>query len=763
MRRFIVLVLRKTSPRFYSFVKYLLNFNSKDSEPQRIPELNVSIELEIENTEIQKIQTRHGFAGPGQLFINSSPLALPGVSVVIPVHDAGTSFLKCVRSLVAFTKKSAEIIVIDDQSSDPLVFKAIEILRESFSSIKVITNIENLGFTNSVNIGLRAADSSSDVILLNSDTEVTARWIEKLQYVAHSNCLVGTVTPVSNNAGVFSVPESSGGNQISSWMSIDDHAKAIEQEGSGVPIDVPTGNGFCMLITAKSRAMVGYFDEESFPRGYGEENDFCMRARSMGFRNLVTTKAFVFHEGSQSFGEEKLALGDIGMKNLLSKHPEYPQLLGVFNDADFTNFRDSIRKRLSDDLRKVRSRILFIQPILDGGTLDANNQLLSSLSKIYECYIMVYRGGKASFFLYDSSDQKMLIEEFQVEDSIEITNLHSPEYDGLLIDFVFRHSIDLVHVEHFAYQSIGWSRYLGYLGVPFVVSTHDYYALCPSLNLLDENLSSCGGICSPGSSQCNVTLFPKDSVPPLKNGYVRNWRRGFETVFANSFCVFAPSNSALKIVLEAYGDRVKRSEVILHGRSRYPLSSPKSMGREFHRLKVLVPGHSALHKGSLLLQEICKHFGDRDDIEFHTLGSSSPDLEDLVFAHGSYEKSEFNQRVRSISPDFALITAISEETFNFSLDECWESGLPVLAIDIGAIGERIKAYGGGWLIKRADSANGMIEKLEWLILNRDILEEMKLEVTGAPHEYLRESSAEKMALRYASIYNDAIGTAKFLI
>jgi hypothetical protein len=40
---------------------------------------------------------------------------------------------------------------------------------------------------------------------------------------------------------------------------------------------------------------------------------------------------------------------------------------------------------------------------------------------------------------------------------------------------------------------------------------------------------------------------------------------------------------------------------------------------------------------------------------------------------------------------------------------------------------------------------------------------MKLEVTGAPHDYLRESTAEKMASRYASIYNDAIKSFTILV
>ncbi len=78
-----------------------------------------------------------------------------------------------------------------------------------------------------------------------------------------------------------------------------------------------------MLITAACRAAVGGFDVDNFPRGYGEENDFCMRAATAGFRNVLCPNAYVAHEGGVSFSEATQALMKEGAARLLAKHPSY--------------------------------------------------------------------------------------------------------------------------------------------------------------------------------------------------------------------------------------------------------------------------------------------------------------------------------------------------------------------------------------------------------------------------------------------------------
>ena len=70
----------------------------------------------------------------------------------------------------------------------------------------------------------------------------------------------------------------------------------------GEAIDVPVGVGFCMYIRRDCLDDVGLFRADLFAQGYGEENDFCLRARHLGWRHVAATGVFVAHIGGQSFG-----------------------------------------------------------------------------------------------------------------------------------------------------------------------------------------------------------------------------------------------------------------------------------------------------------------------------------------------------------------------------------------------------------------------------------------------------------------------------
>src|SRR3546814_1533229 len=49
---------------------------------------------------------------------------------------------------------------------------------------------------------------------------------------------------------------------------------------------------------------------------------------------------------------------------------------------------------------------------------------------------------------------------------------------------------------------------------------------------------------------------------------------------------------------------------------------------------------------------------------------------------------------------FKQKTAYEMRISDWSSDVCSSDLLPVLAIDMGAVGERIRAHGGGWLVER---------------------------------------------------------------
>lgn len=119
---------------------------------------------------------------------------------------------------------------------------------------------------------------------------------------------------------------------------------------AGRTVDLPTAVGFCMYIRRACLDRVGLFDASRFGRGYGEENDFCMRAASAGWRNVLAGDVFVFHEGAVSFSDERVALTANAGKTLEDLYPDY-----VRRVRDFVALDEGSALRAAVD----RARIAF--------------------------------------------------------------------------------------------------------------------------------------------------------------------------------------------------------------------------------------------------------------------------------------------------------------------------------------------------------------------------------------------------------------------
>ena len=158
-----------------------------------------------------------------------------------------------------------------------------------------------------VNIGMQY--SHHDVVLLNSDTEVTRNWLSKIQNCAYSKPAVATVTPLSNNATLASVPIFLAENTIPPGLSVEEYADIVEKCSMNLFPDIPTAHGFCMYIKKRgNRRFRSYFYEETFGKGYGEEDDFSYRCLQAGYRHLLCDNTYIYHKGTQSFTQEKTNL-----------------------------------------------------------------------------------------------------------------------------------------------------------------------------------------------------------------------------------------------------------------------------------------------------------------------------------------------------------------------------------------------------------------------------------------------------------------------
>ena len=84
---------------------------------------------------------------------------------------------------------------------------------------------------------------------------------------------------------------------------------------------MPFVNGFCYAVRRAVVELIGGFDETGFPRGFGEEDDFSLRAADAGFGLALALDTYVFHAKSKSYGSTtRKTLTAAGQEKLRLKH-----------------------------------------------------------------------------------------------------------------------------------------------------------------------------------------------------------------------------------------------------------------------------------------------------------------------------------------------------------------------------------------------------------------------------------------------------------
>jgi GT2 family glycosyltransferase len=255
------------------------------------------------------------------------------IDVIIPVYKGARETRRCIDSVLGSEQREPfELVAVDDASPDPEI---VAYLRDFAATgrITLVRSDTNTGFVRSVNRGM-LLHPDRDVVLLNSDTEVANDWLDRLRKSACSSLDIGTATPFSNNATICTYPFPGWTGGLPGTLGLAALDRLFATTNAGRTVELPTAVGSCMYIRRGCLQQVGPFDAERFGRGYGEENDFCLRAASAGWRNVLAGDVFVFHEGAVSFTDERSERAQAALQALLEVHPDYPRLVGDFSLRD---------------------------------------------------------------------------------------------------------------------------------------------------------------------------------------------------------------------------------------------------------------------------------------------------------------------------------------------------------------------------------------------------------------------------------------------
>jgi glycosyltransferase involved in cell wall biosynthesis len=282
--------------------------------------------------------------------------------------------------VVHHTTAPFSLILVDD-GSDPETRDYLAEFAKAQGAI-LLRNEEPRGYTRAANQGLQRS-SAEHVVLLNSDTVVTPGWLDQMIACAESAPEIGIVGPLSNTASWQSIPEIESvgdwaSNPLPAGMTIEGMARLVAKYSSRIYPAMPFLNGFCLLLRRQLMDDIGLFDEDSFGDGYGEENDYALRARKAGWQLALADDAYVFHAQSRSYSTEaRRRLSEQAGKTLARKHG--PQIIdeGVRicqHDRVLEGIRARSRAMLERQawIEKGRARfsgrrVLFVLPIAAPG------------------------------------------------------------------------------------------------------------------------------------------------------------------------------------------------------------------------------------------------------------------------------------------------------------------------------------------------------------------------------------------------------------
>ncbi|MBL0125815.1 MAG: glycosyltransferase [Betaproteobacteria bacterium] len=580
------------------------------------------------------------------------------IDIIIPVYRGVAETRACIESVLAASNiHPVEIVVVDDASPQAEIAEYLDELANSHR-INLLRNEINRGFVASVNRGM-SLHADRDVVLLNSDTEVADGWLDRLAVCASLRTDAASISPFSNNATLCSYPQVGHANLLPSNMRLGSLDRLISVVNAGKTVELPTTVGFCMFLRRQVLNEIGFFDEAAFGRGYGEENDWCLRAAANGHTHLLCADTFVFHRGEVSFAQSASMAKERAQTIIDDRYPRYrEEVARYFNDDPARPFRRAI-----DIARLFESplpNLLFVTHNWGGGTEQHVLDLIELIDGRANVMVMRPRSVHSLSISWVSGNVNR--EEF-------VAHFNVPDDQEAMLRFLSGIGVARVHLHHIHGHAPEVLNLAEQLDVPLDVTLHDYFPLTPLYHL------------------GHGATVPENNVAHAWNWSLDQWRSRMRAFLASASRVISPSKDLADRVVAFYPEI--RVDVWPHPeRFEYPELIPA---------KILLLGGVTKDKGQEVARACAEDAHTRKlPLFFRVLGHTEDPLpvypELPLTVSGSYRGIDLDFLIALERADAVMFPAQIPESYSYTLSAAIRSGLPILASRLGAFPERLAKY-----------------------------------------------------------------------
>ena len=643
--------------------------------------------------------------------------------IIIPIYNGFEALSRCIKSLLNHTNIRHKIFLYNDASTDLTVKPWLDKLAQQYEHISVIHNRKNLGYLKNVNQALTTINN--DVVILNSDTQVTAGWLRQMAAIADDS-KVAIVCPLSDNATILSLDKS--------VLSSIEHLSFF----SGQWFALPTAVGSCMLIKKHIIQELGVFDEYYNP-GYGEECDYSLRLRAKGYDIACAPAAFVYHKGAVSFAEQANILKQQHQKLLDLRWPDYNKEIQHFCENNPIVCVEEYLQQFSSNQRNKDTIIHVVHGIeSQGGVEMFTKQLLNRLTDdIFNIVLLPsfhHIPGQQRVISQLSDKLKVINYQFfnrKAETKIANKNadLYQQQLDVMFVRYLFNTGAKLVHFHSVVgIGSLIWPQICQNLGIPYFISCHDHFSICYNFSLLKNNQTEyCAKtLCSPEDKECVSCLKQITNYSHYTTkDYITQRNEIWHDIMQHAAVTFVPDQYLKNLLKDRFN--------VLHSKNItelepyfYPTELQRSVVTSINKLTIAYLGTFTFEKGAQVFLDAYKQLTNKNvgwKIIGHVHSFYSHQLSETeIKLTGMYQRGDLPTLLAEV--DLVIIPSILPESYSITLTEAWLQNIPVICSDIGAIKSRITSGYNGQTFP-VGNANALANAIEKLIDNQDLLLEMK--------------------------------------
>lgn len=378
-----------------------------------------------------------------------------------------------------------------------------------------------------------------------------------------------------------------------------------------------------------------------------------------------------------------------------------------------------------------------------GGTAIHVLDIINNLKETKNCYVLTIINNKYALITFEDDTQKIY------DLNIEVKTFKYDKYDYEFLEMctaiIENLNINLLHIHHLS----GFPCDIEFITkkIKSIYTVHDYFLICPNYFLLKEN----GHICTKEQAkECHKCIFNNEIDMSTRSNAIQHFVKNIDRF------IF-PDESVEKEINKCY--EIQNSAIIPHGINieEFKIDEKNSVSLEETK-NIAFVGFINKHKGLKTIKDLILN-NKNEKVIYHLFGESTDfslnqNRNNYIF-HGKYNKRDLPNLLVQNKIKYVFLLSNCLETFSYTLSEVSLVNIPIVAFDLGAIGNRIKKDDIGWLIDYKEKTTYQdVENIYSTIFKNDNYKEKVKNMQN-----VRIFSIEEMVSKISKIYKELIETS----